>query len=67
MIKNVKKKGRVQHLPDSCLWKSLEQKEPSEMMKYKELLANTVPSSAVDVIYLSTDMSQVGVALFPSF
>ena len=41
MTKNVKKKGRVWHLPDSCLYTSLEQKEPSEKMKYKELSANT--------------------------
>ena len=43
MIKNVKKKGRVWHLPDS-----LEQREPSEKMKYKELSANTVAFISVD-------------------
>ena len=37
MRKKVKKKGRVQHLPDSCLQTSLEQKEPGKKMKYKEL------------------------------
>ena len=42
VIKNVKKKGRVQHQPDSRLQTLLEQKEPSEKMKYKELSANTV-------------------------
>ena len=35
--KNVKKKGRVQHLPDSCQT-SQEQREPGEKIKYKELL-----------------------------
>ena len=34
--------GRVRHLPDSCLQTSLEQKESSQNMKYKELSANTV-------------------------
>ena len=34
MIKNVKKKGRVQHLPGSCLKTSLEQREPGAKMKY---------------------------------
>ena len=42
MIKNVKKKGRVQHLPYSCLQTSLEWREPREKMKYKEFSANTV-------------------------
>ena len=37
MIKNVKKKGIVQHLPDSLLNISLEQKEPGEKIKYMEL------------------------------
>ena len=30
------------HLPDSCLWTSLELRQPSEKMKYKEPSANTV-------------------------
>ena len=49
--KKILKKRRVRNLPDSCLQTSLEQKEPSEFMKYKELSA----------------LSQVGVTLFPSF
>ena len=40
-IKNVQKKGRVWHLPDSCLETSLEQRELGEKMKYTELSANT--------------------------
>ena len=39
MIKNIKKKGRVRHLPDLCLWTSLKQREPGEKMK--ELSDNT--------------------------
>ena len=42
MIKNVKKKGRMQHLPDSCLQILPEWREPSENLKHIELLANTV-------------------------
>ena len=42
MIKNVKKKGRELHLPDSHLLTSLERREPGEKMKYKELSVNTV-------------------------
>ena len=41
MINNVKKKGRVRHLPDSRLYTSLEQGEPGEKIKYMELSANT--------------------------
>ena len=46
MIKNVKKKGRVRHLPDSRLYTSLEQKEPGEKIIYQPTLWL---SSAVDV------------------
>ena len=42
MMETVKKSGRVQHLPDSRLQTSLEQREPGEKMEYKELSANTV-------------------------
>ena len=42
MIKNVKKKGSVRHLPDSPLLTSQEQKEPGDKIKYKELSAITV-------------------------
>jgi hypothetical protein len=41
MIKNVKKKGRVQQLPDSHLYTLLEQRESGEKIKY-ELSANIV-------------------------
>ena len=43
MIKNVKKKERVQHYLTS-----LEQRKPGEKMKYKELSANTVAMSRAD-------------------
>jgi hypothetical protein len=32
---SVKKKGRVQHIPDSCLYTLLEQRETSEKIKYR--------------------------------
>ena len=35
MIKNVKKKGRVRHLPDSHLQKSPKRRESGEKIKYK--------------------------------
>ena len=42
---NVKKKGRVQHLPDSRLWTSSQWREPTEKIKCKmELSTNTVAS-----------------------
>ena len=64
----VKNKGRVRHLPDSCLKASLEQKKPGEKIKYKELSANTVAFHwTVSTPVMSTDVSQVGVALSPSF
>ena len=71
MQKIVKKKGRVRHLPDSCLYTSLERKERGERMKYKEPSANTMAFISCRLRLtdpaMSTDLSQVGVALFPSF
>ena len=43
--KNVKKKGRVWHLPDSRLQTLLKQREPSEKIKYKELSVNTMSTA----------------------
>ena len=57
MIKNVKKKGRVQHLPDSYLWTLPEWRESGENIKYKELSANTVA-------FISC---RRGLYVFPSF
>ena len=36
---NVKKKGSLLRLPDSCLYTSLDRRESGEKMKYKELSA----------------------------
>ena len=41
MIKDVKKKGRLRHLLDSCLKTSLERREPGEKIKYTEFSAKT--------------------------
>ena len=40
LMQNVRKMGRVQHLPDSCLYSSSQCREPGE--KINELSANTV-------------------------
>jgi hypothetical protein len=51
MIKNVKKKARVQHLPDSCLHTSLEWRESSEKIKYIQSLqlmkATLLPNGSI--------------------
>jgi hypothetical protein len=51
MIKNVKNKGRVQYLPDSRIQTSLEKKEPSEKMKYKQLSANIMSFISCSYVY----------------
>jgi hypothetical protein len=56
MIKNVRKKGRVQHVPDSRLRTSLEWREPGEKIKYIELSANIVSTSTVDESHGSSNV-----------
>jgi len=60
--KFIKKKGRAQHLPDSCLQTcrgrpSTADENSSYIHFHRDLNAPV----------MSTDMSQLGVALFPSF
>ena len=81
--KYIKMKGREQHLPDLHLWTSLEQKESCENWRNirssqpTQLIKVTVLSESFWYFFnfcrtlsapeMSTDLSQVGVALFPSF
>ena len=74
----------MQYPPDSRLSTSLEQREPREKIKYKELSVESMSTADKSQCWLnapynssfyqnfsapvmSTDMNQVGVALFPSF
>ena len=57
----IKMKEREQYLPDSCLQTSLEQADHNE--------SGYISSFHLDLsaTVMSTDMSQVGIALFASF
>ena len=67
MLKNFKKKGRVQHLPDSSLYTSLEQRVPGENMKYKSFQPTLWLSSAVNVDPMPTADERLKAPYISSF